>query len=485
MRVTPAIKRTEPLKFVDKARTSQQTADRQATGDATADREIPAPPDLVRQFIDLEAVARSATDLGALKFAMVNAWRRLLPYDQALLAEPSALGGWSVTLASGVLAVDRNAPLVGAASAWINHPRPSTGTLSSAQVVNIEKDLGQWFPNDDSIAFPHAIWLPLRARDGHLLAGILLLRQAPWEPHEQALLMPLADVYAYSWWALSQTSAGRRQELPRIGRRELVLVLCGLFGLAALVPVPLSTLSPAEVVAVDTEYVTSPIDGVLADILQPPGAWVRSGDLIARFVDVKARNDAEIAQRNVMVAAARHFRIVQSATTSMKDTAELATTKAEWEIAKAELSYANDVLARTELRASRDGLLIYSGKSDWLGKPLSTGERIMEIGDPAQTEVRVDLPVSDAIVLQPGNHLRMFLDGDPLTAIDGRITRVSYRPALTPDQQLVHRVFGTLEKTADVKIGLRGTAKLSGNRVPLAFYLFRRPVAAVRQRIGL
>ena len=34
------------------------------------------------------------------------------------------------------------------------------------------------------------------------------------------------------------------------------------------------------------------------------------------------------------------------------------------------------------------------------------------------------------------------------------------------------------------RIGLRGSAKIYGERVPLALHLFRRPFAAARQFIG-
>jgi len=35
------------------------------------------------------------------------------------------------------------------------------------------------------------------------------------------------------------------------------------------------------------------------------------------------------------------------------------------------------------------------------------------------------------------------------------------------------------------RVGLKGTAKLYGETVPLAVYLFRRPLAAIRQHLGV
>ncbi len=52
---------------------------------------------------------------------------------------------------------------------------------------------------------------------------------------------------------------------------------------------------------------------------------------------------------------------------------------------------------------------------------------------------------------------------------------------------LAFRVIADLAATdtPPPRLGARGTAQLFGDRVPLGFYLFRRPISALRQRIGL
>jgi multidrug resistance efflux pump len=247
----------------------------------------------------------------------------------------------------------------------------------------------------------------------------------------------------------------------------------------------MSALAPAEVAAARPMLVTAPMDGVVADVLLPPGAWVDKDTPVLRLVDTRLRGDFEVASRNVAVAEARYFKTVQAATASHKDMEELATFKAELDVAKAERAYAAELLSRTEIRASSPGLLIYSSRQDLVGKPVATGERLMEIGDPAMTEIRIDLPVSDAIALAPGGHVSLFLDGDPLTPVRGTIERTGYRPVLSAEHQLVYRVAASFDGGRTHRIGLRGVARVSGEKVALWFYLFRRPIAAVRQWFGL
>ena len=300
------------------------------------------------------------------------------------------------------------------------------------------------------------------------------------------MLIPLAAAYGHAWSALAPGATDLIERVRGyISRSRLVLAVTTCCVLAAFIPVPLSALAPAEIVASEPMLVTAPIDGVIEDVLAAPGAWVERGAPVVKYADVKLRNDAEVASRSRAVAEARYFKVVQSALATQKDMQDLATAKAELDVANAELGYANELLARSRIKAERAGLLIYSAKSDWVGKPVVTGEKLMEIGDPANSEIRIDLPVSDAIALKSGGSVSLFLDGDPLRAIDGTITRTSYRPVLTTEQQLAFRIHAKFDIEKPRRIGSRGVARVNGETVSLWFYLFRRPMSAVRQRVGL
>ncbi|MNP67520.1 hypothetical protein D3C76_1633630 [compost metagenome] len=108
----------------------------------------------------------------------------------------------------------------------------------------------------------------------------------------------------------------------------------------------------------------------------------------------------------------------------------------------------------------------------------------MEIADPAQAELRVELPVADAIGLENGAEVALFLDSDPLHRHSATLERSAYQAQSTAAGQLAYRLDAAFDG-APPRIGLRGTAKLFGDRAPLALYLLRRPLAALRQAVGL
>jgi HlyD family secretion protein len=447
-----------------------------------------APPsEPISQFIDLEVEARGCADLDALRYAIVNSTRKIANFDQAFLAEPALRGGWTITRASSIATVDRNSLAVRSIEAWIQQSvEKGNAGLSEPRLANLSSDSDVKGQTVATIPFPNALWLPIKARDGSVLATLIALKRENWRPQHSALLLPLADTYGHAWNALVPRAAAPAARLRGyLSKSRLAIAGSVLAMAAAFVPVPMSALAPGEIVAADPMLVTAPIDGVIGDILVPPGGWVEKGASLLRFVDVKLRNEVEVAKRNKAVAESRHFKVMQSAVATQKDMQEIGTTKAEFDVAVAELRFAEDMLARSVVRAERPGLLIYSAKSDWVGKPVTVGERLMEIGDPARTEIKIDIPVSDAVALQKDGAVALFLDGDPLTAVEGRVKRMSYRPTLTADQQLAFRVYANFSDGKPRRIGLRGVARVNSESVSLWFYLFRRPIAALRQKAGL
>lgn len=442
--------------------------------------------DPVSRFIELEMEARKCRDLDSLRFAVVNSPRQIAQFEQAFLAEPTAIGQWTVTLASSVAKVDRHSNLMRGLDAWLQHPEHANLIArAEPRLAALDVEARQWGLNARLFALSHAFWLPIKGPDGQQVAALILLKSENWRPQHTALMIPLADAYGHAWRGLAPNANSGVATVRRYLTRSRTMATASAIALlAAFIPVPMSALAPAEIVAVQPMLVTAPIDGVIGEILAAPGAWVEQGAPIVRFVDVKLRNDAEIAGRNVMVAKAKHFKLVQSATLTQKDMQDLATAQAEAEVAQAEYAYARVLLERSVIRAERAGLLVYSSKSDWVGKPVSIGERIMEIGDPGKAEIKIELPVSDAIALKHGGAVSLFLDGDPLRAIGATITRSAYRPTMTTDQQLSFRIHAAFDDSTPRRLGLRGVARVSGETVSLWFYLLRRPLSALRQRIG-
>jgi hypothetical protein len=152
---------------------------------------------------------------------------------------------------------------------------------------------------------------------------------------------------------------------------------------------------------------------------------------------------------------------------------------------RAEAGYLRDLLARVEIRAARSGIAIFDDPNEWLGRPVNIGERIMQVADPGRVELEIRLPVADAIRLEPDAEVRFFLNIDPRAPVPALLDVVGYRAQPGPDGVPAFRLKARFAETAPLlRIGLRGTAKLYGEEVPVAWYVFRKPLAALRTWLG-
>jgi hypothetical protein len=487
----------DPINLRPNARTPEGSAARGAirAGVAQPPARSPEPsttsadgPDPIAAFIDLEAEARGARDLAELRFIIVNSTRRLARFDQAFLLEPSRRRErWRISAASSVATVDRDSEVAQVIETWANDPtRLKRHPLDKVFVEDLLAEGRKVVLEKAGFESHHALWTPIKGADDVTVAGLLSLRQKNWEPGYATLMSALCEAYGHSWRALNPVKQSvARRYWEGVKHSHLGLLLVGVIVGGAFIPMPLSVLAPAEVVGATPTLITAPIDGVVKEVLIPPGVHVDAGEALVTLIDTKLRNDVEIAGKAKSVAEAKYFKVLQSAVSTQKDMQDLSIAKSELSIAEAELANARDLLARSIVKAPRAGVLVYSAKSDLVGKPVALGERMMEIADPESLELRIDVPVSDAIALEAGGSVKLFLDGEPLQAIDATIDRIGYRAVATQDRQLAFRAFAHFEDDRQLRLGLRGTARLQGKSVRLGFYLLRRPIAFLRQKVGL
>jgi len=278
--------------------------------------------------------------------------------------------------------------------------------------------------------------------------------------------------------------------VPRVWLVSWTVAVLGLVAAAVaagFIPVPQSVLAPAEVSASDPATVASPLDGVVQAIEVQPNQRVEAGDLLLTLDPTNLQAEVAVARRTLEIAEAELRRARQGAFNDRDAGAQIALLEARARLRQAELEYAEQRLARVEVRAERPGIVLFTRADDWIGRPVQTGQRIMTIADPSRAEIRVELPVGEAIRLEPGAPVQLFLDARPLEPVAGRMTSLSYTAEQTPGGILAYELKARLDQKAGEalpRVGLRGTAKVYGADVPLAFYLFRRPLAALRQHTG-
>ncbi|CAO3438002.1 efflux RND transporter periplasmic adaptor subunit [Azospirillum doebereinerae] len=461
-------------------------------GGAPAQGGAPGAANPVNSLLMLLELQRQAWRLAAapeLRYHIVNQTRRLIAYRQAaFLTLPPTLPGRgrpALEAVSNIAVLEPNAPFArwmeDAVRAVASGPQGATLHVvdPAALPAPLRAGWGEWGP-------AQALWCPLAGPDGPPLAGLWLGRDEPWTDGELLLLGHLAEGYGHAWWALAGKRT-RRRGLRRAAPPLLAVVLIG--GMLA-VPVPMSTLAPAEIRASDPVIVAAPLDGVIERFYVQPNEAVTAGQPLFSFEATVLRSRHEVARKGLTQAEAELLSASQAAFADPQTKARVAQLRAQVELRRAEMNLARDLLDRVTVKAERPGLAVFADVNDWLGKPVAVGERVLTLADPQAPEIDIQVAVGDALVLEEGSPVELFLNVDPLRPLRARLTHASYEAGLSAAGVLSYRVKAALEPAQDPgepppRIGLRGTAKILGERVPLALYLFRRPLALLRQTLGV
>jgi multidrug resistance efflux pump len=442
-------------------------------------------------LLDLAQRARHVAQDVELDFLAVNASHALAPYRQAAL--------WSdargICALSGVVQIEANAPYAQALArvcAWRAQAGPAApGALSAlALPPELGAEWTAWLP-------AYGLWLPLPLAQGDSASagGLLLARDLPWMDSEIGLLAEWADMLRHAYaarykpqrWTVAAWRRRRAQEqaarLPFYRRRAwqvggaVALLLC--------IPVRLSVLAPGELVPANPAVVRAPLEGVIARFHVKPNQLVKRGDALFDFDEAQLQSRDAVAAQALSTAEAEYRQAAQLALSDAKSKGMLATLQGRIEERRAETGYLRGQVERARVLAPGDGVALFDDPSEWLGRPVNTGERIMRIAAPTDVEVEAWLPVGDAIDLPPGAPVTLYLAANPLDPIAARVRYVAYEAQARPDGSYAYRVRARLAGPSSERAGLKGTAKLSGPWTPMIYWMLRRPLAMIRQALGL
>lgn len=416
--------------------------------------------------------ARDAASPLELAFIAVNESVTLVPYRQAVLWER----GRGVTAVSGLPAPEANAPF----TLWLERVCRTLGQSGQVGAVDphllAERESAQW----SEWLPPHGFWLPLTRAD----AALLLAREEDWREDEVALLAELGHAYGHALAALRRPSLWSEWKARIQSRRRIVLAVVASVVVVALFPVPLTVLAPAEVVASDPAVIRAPLDGVVSRLDVVPNQRVLAGQLLFELDDTTLRGKVEVAEKSLVAAEAELRQVSQQAVFDPAAKPKLATLIGRREQQAAELEYLRGLLERIRIKAPSDGIAILDDPSEWIGRPISVGEKVMAVAGETDTEIEAWLAPSDVISLNEGAAVTVFLNVAPLSPVSARLTRVAYEASVRPDSSLAYRVRARVEGSERPRLGLRGTARLSGERVSLIYWLLRRPIGAMRTWVG-
>jgi biotin carboxyl carrier protein len=379
--------------------------------------------------------------------------------------------------------------LLGPYAQWIQRlirtcdGRPE-GTFSQENVGEpVASDWAEWWP-------PYGVWITdARGR------AFLAVRDVPWSQGEVTWLSSWWKLWLLTEQAASAVSAPRvfnptlawrnmRRWRPWQGKSRNSWIVMAAVASILVLPVRLTVRAPGELVPREPTVLRATVEGMAQKLYVEPNQKVNAGDLLAVLDSAAPSSRLQVAQQALATAEAELRQTFQQALNDARAKAQLAVAQGKVEEKRTEVSYLREQMRRTELRAPHEGVVLIDDPGAWAGRVVSAGEPLLRIARPGDQEIEAWVAPADAIDFPASSPMRLFLASRPASPVQGTLRTFGFEPSPRPDGGVAYRVRGKLDEPSSERLGARGTVHIDGQRVPLVYWVLRRPLAALRETTG-
>ena len=434
--------------------------------------------------MQIERDLRSAQTLESFGFVVCNSVKKLIQFDSALMLVNRAnqIGQTQqVTTISGVSTFDSEAPLVKLSQAVVN-----------ANELNLEDT--ELHSADQLPEYPSKLLTDLQFHEMVTVVlipariSLVFVRHQRWRAKELQLLQQISEPAGHAVQPLLNTQIRNRYSISKLCSQKtwwlgFVLVLA-----LAFLPVSQSVIATGEISAKSPAIVASGLNAVVKEILVEPNDSVTAGQTLIRYDDTDLTLQRETLYEELGLAQEQLRKSTQHSLNNSLDEQNnrAADLQSQVDLKTIELAYIEKMMQRLEIKAPSSGVALFSRAEDWVGRSVVTGEKIMEIADSSQQQFEIWVATSDAIDLPIGGAVKFFPDAFPLRSLNGSVESTSYFATETTSNTLAYRVLAKPdEHDKKMRLGMKGAFRLYGDRVALGYYLFRKPLSAIRRGIGV
>ncbi len=436
----------------------------------------------VADILLLEQQLRNKLTLTELGYFLVNDSQKIAPYQIGIFYRDS-YGHSSIDAISGLPMPVKEAPFY----IWLNGvcKEISQQGYSEPQVIK-EGMLSSGLSDQWNDFLPsEVLWLPLVSAYGENLGGLLLARLEPWQQDESRVLHYWSGAITHALELLMLKKKSLFAGLKKV-KTAIWLVLSGLLLLVLFLPFFISVLAQAEIVPKDPVVVRASLEGVIDKVFAQPNKAITKDQLLLTLDDTSLKSRLDVAVQELEIAKAEYRRAEQVSVIDRNASSEIPMLAARIKQRTAEVDYVNSLLDRINIHAEGDGIAIISDAYELEGKPVKLGERLLTIAKPDHAELEMWLAVGDSISLDKNARIELFLNVSPQRPYHSTLRYVNFQAEMSPEGLFAFRARGDFPSvTNKLRIGLRGIAKIYGEKVPLYYFLFRRPYSALRQWMGI
>jgi RND family efflux transporter MFP subunit len=271
---------------------------------------------------------------------------------------------------------------------------------------------------------------------------------------------------------------GQLLNIPKNRRLAYAAVAAAILLLLFVIPWRVRVEGPARVVPTRRAAVTAGVDGVVRSVLRREGDVVAPGEVIATLQPEAYQASLADAQAAFQIAESEVARYREAG-----DSASMFEATAKRDELKARIAMEQDRFEKTSLRAPVGGTIVTPRIDERVGQFLTRGTELCVIADTASIFAEVAVPEVEASLIAAGEPVALKLNPYPTRTFRGVLTRVGSHVRDDGKDRFIVCEARAPNPGGVLKTGMLGKAKVSTQKVPIAFAIFRKPFRYVWTRL--
>lgn len=430
------------------------------------------------EVVNIQRKIHEAKNVTELSFIIVNETQKLIPYDLAILFKNDD-GKYKILNISGQSEFSKTsnfAHKIEKIACMIEHP-------DQQQVITNESLTSEVSTFEEYCASnkPSILWQPIVDEDKKVLYGLWI---ESWEnkKYNKGQLNILSTV------CQSYATVSKRFHRHFFSRRNLrygiaIASLLTLFALCFL-PISLRVVAPCELVPLDPYIITTPLSGRLDHIITNHGQEVNKGDLLFSYNKEIPIHQLRMKQKEYEVAAAKLAKAENTSHTEPESLQSLQSLILQAEKSNIDVEMLQYQIQLMDVTSPISGKVEIEKPEQWRGKNVDVGEKVMTVYNDKNTFIKIQIPYDDRIDFDWDRPIKVFLNPTPEKSYPARLTYISSFTIVTEKQTIVFLAEAEWIEKNNLKVGLKGSAILYGDKVPLIYWLLRKPLNTFREIIG-
>jgi RND family efflux transporter MFP subunit len=262
-------------------------------------------------------------------------------------------------------------------------------------------------------------------------------------------------------------------------RRTLYTVAAmAAFVFLVIFPLPMRLAGDAVVAPVHRAQVQPEFEGVIGKVFVREGEPVKRGQAIAEMESWDRQTALAAAQARYQTALLQMNHALAS-----NDGAEAGIQRVQADYWKTEVTNAQQLLDRAELRSPIDGVVTTPHIDTFVGRRLQFGDTFADVVDASTAILDVAIDDYDVSLLRAGQRAAIKLNGYPTRTFHGTVTVVSPQGQAQGDSRVFFARVAVDNASGLIRTGMEGRAKISTGWRMSGYVLFRRPAIWLYSRI--